>query len=73
MADVSLFSPPAGERGPARAAREAAAKAVCASCPVLTECAAHALTVREPYGVWGGMSEDDREAAYRRSRFATAS
>ena len=69
----SLFFHPAGERGPARAAREAAAKAVCASCPVLTECAAHALTVREPYGVWGGMSEDDREAAYRRSRFATAS
>ena len=46
---------------------------MCASCPVLTQCAAHALTVREPYGVWGGMSEDDREAAYRRSRFATAS
>ena len=71
--DPSLFFHPEGERGPARAAREAAAKAVCASCPVLTECAAHALTVREPYGVWGGMSEDDREAAYRRSRFATAS
>ena len=71
--DPSLFFHPEGERGPARAAREAAAKAVCASCPVLTECAAHALTVREPYGVWGEMSEDDREAAYQRSRFATAS
>jgi hypothetical protein len=22
--------------------------------------------VREPYGVWGAMSEDDREVVYRR-------
>ena len=35
--DPSLFFHPEGERGPARAAREAAAKAVCASCPVLTQ------------------------------------
>jgi WhiB family redox-sensing transcriptional regulator len=30
--------------------------------------------VREPYGVWGGMSEDDREAIYQqqRRRLATA-
>ncbi|HEX2419554.1 MAG TPA: WhiB family transcriptional regulator, partial [Micromonosporaceae bacterium] len=25
------------------------------------ECAAHALAVREPYGVWGGFSETERE------------
>ena len=24
------------------------------------ECAAHALAVREPYGVWGGFSESER-------------
>ncbi|MDP1878986.1 MAG: WhiB family transcriptional regulator [Actinomycetota bacterium] len=66
--DPSLFFHPEGERGPARDSREAAAKAVCATCPVLAECAAHALAVREPYGVWGGMSEDDREAFYRRNR-----
>jgi len=34
----------------------------------VAQCAAHALTVREPYGVWGGMSEDDREAIYLRRR-----
>jgi Transcription factor WhiB len=22
--------------------------------------------VREPYGIWGGMTEDEREALYRR-------
>jgi WhiB family redox-sensing transcriptional regulator len=42
--------------------REVAAKTICGRCPVIAECAAHALAVREPYGVWGGMSEDDREA-----------
>lgn len=69
-ADPTLFFHPEGERGPARRNRDAAAKAICAGCPVLDECRQHALTVREPYGVWGGMSEDDREAHYagRRAR-----
>ncbi len=66
--DSALFFHPDGERGPARAAREQAAKAVCASCPVMAQCASHALAVREPYGVWGGMSEDDRERAYGADR-----
>ena len=30
----------------------------------MMQCAAHALAVREPYGVWGGLSEDDRDAIY---------
>ena len=62
--DPSLFFHPEGERGPARSGRESAAKTICAACPVLTECRSHALAVREPYGVWGGLSEDDREAIY---------
>jgi WhiB family redox-sensing transcriptional regulator len=40
--------------------REVAAKAVCLSCPVRAECAAHALVAREPYGVWGGFTEAER-------------
>jgi len=55
-----LFFHPEGERGPARANREIVAKGICATCPVIRECAAHALSAREPYGVWGGMSETDR-------------
>lgn len=50
------------ERGAARAGRIARAKEVCRSCPVVAECRAHALAVREPYGIWGGLSEEDREA-----------
>ena len=53
-----------GERGPARRERDAAAKATCAACPVLEQCRRHALSVREPYGVWGGMTEDERLAGY---------
>ena len=60
--DTELFFHPEGERGPRRANREASAKAVCASCPVLQQCRSHALAAREPYGVWGGLSEHEREA-----------
>ena len=69
-ADPGLFFHPDGERGDARHDRLAAAKAICAGCPVVQKCGEHALAVREPYGVWGGMGEDDREAFYhsRRSR-----
>jgi WhiB family redox-sensing transcriptional regulator len=37
-------------------------------CPVRVECATHALAVREPYGVWGGLTEDEREEMMGRSR-----
>ncbi|MEO0492723.1 MAG: WhiB family transcriptional regulator [Actinomycetota bacterium] len=33
----------------------AAAKRVCADCPVLAECLEGALERREPFGVWGGQ------------------
>jgi WhiB family redox-sensing transcriptional regulator len=56
-----MFFHPEGERGPRRRNREAAAKAVCATCPVIAECRAHALAIREPYGIWGGLGEDERE------------
>ena len=63
--DSSFFFHPDGERGPARAQREARAKAMCARCPVLQQCRTHALAVHEPYGIWGGMSESERENAVR--------
>jgi WhiB family transcriptional regulator, redox-sensing transcriptional regulator len=43
-----------------RRLREAAAKRLCGSCPVRRECATHALSVGEEYGVWGGFSENER-------------
>ena len=58
--DSAQFFHPDGERGASRLRREIAAKAVCSACPVRSECAAHALVAREPYGVWGGFTEAER-------------
>jgi WhiB family redox-sensing transcriptional regulator len=59
--DSTVFFHPHGERGAPRSTRDATAKALCARCPVIGECRTHALTVHEPYGVWGGLSAEDRE------------
>lgn len=58
--DPSEFFHPEGERGNQRRSRAEMAKAVCRGCQVLEECREHALAVREPYGVWGGLSEEER-------------
>lgn len=55
--DSAVFFHPAGERGAARTGRETQAKQICSGCPVLTQCRTHALSVQEPYGVWGGLSD----------------
>lgn len=65
-ADPTLFFHPQNERGLARSRRDKAAKAVCASCSVRIECADYAIRAREPYGVWGGLTEEDRESIYAR-------
>ncbi|MFI5715874.1 WhiB family transcriptional regulator [Nocardia sp. NPDC051750] len=62
-----VFFHPEGERGRARAARVRRAKQICDSCPVLEHCRNYALAVREPYGVWGGMSEDERRTHGQRT------
>lgn len=56
-----LFFHPHGEREPARSDRERAAQDLCRRCPVRRECAGHALEMGEPYGVWGGVTETERE------------
>lgn len=57
-----LFFHPEGERGSARRRRDERAKRLCLQCPVLDPCRAHALSAREPYGVWGAMTEEERSA-----------
>jgi WhiB family redox-sensing transcriptional regulator len=59
--DSAQFFHPDGERGSSRARRETKAKQTCFRCPVQAQCAAHALKSREPYGVWGGFSETERQ------------
>ena len=60
-ADPELFFHPWGERDPSRSRRDAAAKAVCDRCPVQKMCGDIALATYEPYGVWGGLTEAERE------------
>ena len=36
------------------------AKSICKVCPVNVECLEYALTIREPYGIWGGLTETER-------------
>jgi len=59
-ANSAIFFHPDNERGSARAVREERAKRICAVCPVVEQCRQHALEAQEPYGVWGGMGEDER-------------
>lgn len=72
-ADSSIFFSPETERGKKRAGREAEAKAYCARCPVVKECLEHALTVREPFGVWGGLNTSERNALLTRGTSRRAS
>jgi WhiB family redox-sensing transcriptional regulator len=67
-ADLGLFFGPDAEFVSARRDREAEAKAICAGCPVRLECLAYALDSGEAYGVWGGLSEDERRAMRRQRR-----
>jgi len=66
--DPTLFFHPDGERGAARRDRDSQALAVCSGCAVLDACRQHALSVREPYGVWGGTTETERELIDLRTR-----
>ncbi len=65
--DPELFFPITSS-GPGRR-QIARAKAVCARCLVRAECLSYALDSGQESGVWGGTSEEERQAlrAARRS------
>lgn len=55
---------------PETEAQVAAAKAVCATCPVRELCLEFALVTRQDDGVWGGLDENERRRARRRRQDA---
>jgi len=59
-----MFFHPTNERGRTRRRREITAKSICFNCTVRVECADYAIRAREPYGVWGGLTEAEREDIY---------
>lgn len=53
--DPEVFFP-----APGGAVKNRLAKAICQGCPVRQLCAGHALSVREPHGIWGGLAPKER-------------
>ena len=44
------------------------ARLKCLACPVRLQCLADALQHEANFGVWGGLTEDERESFYARGR-----
>jgi WhiB family redox-sensing transcriptional regulator len=59
--DPEAFYPPEGDPG-------RNAKRICVRCEVRAECLEYALGSDERFGVWGGLSADERSKLRRRSR-----
>lgn len=70
--DVEVFYLPYGARMADKRKRIAEAKKVCAGCSVREQCLTYALDIQEPYGVWGGLSEEERRVILRRNSVALA-
>lgn len=65
--DQSLFfGPNRFEPKHERDAREEAAKAICATCPVINRCRETSILRGEIFGVWGGLGEAERRAMITR-------
>jgi len=67
-ADPDLFFP--APHSPAGRAQAQTAKLICACCPVRRECLAYALETRQKYGIWGGLTEEERRTMTRRNHRA---
>ncbi len=57
---VLFFGVDDSETPAERRAREDRAKRVCWGCGVRRECLEYALATKEPYGIWGGLTEIER-------------
>ena len=65
LPSVVFFGIDDAESPAERRAREDSAKRVCLSCEVRRECLEYALATKEPYGIWGGLTEIERRARLR--------
>lgn len=52
-----LFYPDAGARGYKDTIY---AKELCRGCPIIQQCLTFAVKTDEPYGIWGGMTPNER-------------
>ena len=64
---LEMFFPPAEQEGEA-------AKTICSGCTVKEPCLEAALAAGERFGIWGGLTSEERQGivSRRRARAATA-
>ncbi len=69
LASCARYTPelffPAGETGLA-GAQIAMAKRICIGCPVRQDCLDYALASNQRFGIWGGLTEEERRPVRRR-------
>lgn len=70
--DTEIFYLPFNSRMADKRKRIAEAKKICFSCSVREQCLQYSLENQEPYGVWGGVSEDERRVLLRRRSIVLA-
>ena len=64
--NATVFFPPSHyEMKPEKDEREDKARSLCRACPVQQACLEYSLTVQEPHGIWGGLSELERRRLLR--------
>ena len=66
--ETEKFFLPYAVRNSEKQRLNAEAKAVCAGCPVIEQCLSHALSVPEEFGVWGGLTPEERKIVSRRNK-----
>ncbi|PWG66787.1 WhiB family transcriptional regulator [Bifidobacterium callitrichidarum] len=59
--DPELFFPLPNDRG-----SEEKAIAICETCPVKADCLQAALNEQDQFGIWGGLTAEDRRSLLRR-------
>jgi WhiB family redox-sensing transcriptional regulator len=63
---VLFFGLDENETPAERRIREEEAKRICLTCGVRDDCLEYALSTREPYGIWGGLTEVERRSRLHR-------
>jgi WhiB family redox-sensing transcriptional regulator len=65
-----IFYAPENEKKDDRIMREAYAKEICGACAVRSQCLDYALINKEQFGIWGGLTPEERGVKRLRIRRA---
>jgi WhiB family redox-sensing transcriptional regulator len=63
-AEPELFFPISATRASKATVRRA--KRICAACPVSSDCLSYALAHRQEQGIWGGLTDEERQLRRRK-------